>query len=188
MSQYWQRSWWALALWLWSFGRLDACERSDWRSRKPGELRNPPLDDILPMPLDRRIEVLYVEDSAGDVLIMGHVLREFLHSVNLSIARDGAQALAMLADEHFIPDLIILDLDLPVLSGFEVLQQNARKDIPIIVFSASARTSDVERTLSLGAKEYIHKPIDLQSYRVAVLGMVCNWAMPEQDANGAVTT
>jgi CheY-like chemotaxis protein len=188
MSQYWQRSWWAQALWLWSSGRLDAWERSDGAPGSLGRVEESALDDMIAMPLNRRIEVLYVEDSAGDVLIMGHVLREFLHSVNLSIARDGAQALAMLADKHFIPDLIILDLNLPVLSGFEVLQQNPRKDIPIVVFSASMRTSDVERTLSLGARDCVHKPIDLQSYRDAVLGMVRNWAMPEQDANGAVTT
>jgi CheY-like chemotaxis protein len=123
------------------------------------------------------IEVLYVEDSAGDVLIMKQILGEFLHPMNITIAGDGAQALAMLADERFIPDLIILDLNLPVLSGFEVLERNPRKDIPVVIFSASKRTSDVERTLSLGAKEYIHKPIDLQRYRDAVIGMVYKWAM-----------
>jgi CheY-like chemotaxis protein len=151
-------------------------------------LRSRPLGDILPIPLDRRIEVLYVEDSAGDIIIMEQILREFLPPVNLSIARDGAQALAMLADERYQPDLIILDLNLPVLSGFEVLEQNPRKGIPVVIFSASARNSDMERTLSLGAKEYVHKPFDLQSYRDVVRGMVRNWAMPERGANGAVTT
>jgi CheY-like chemotaxis protein len=131
----------------------------------------------LPIPLDRRIEVMYVEDSAGDVLIMGQILREFLHSVNLSIARDGAQALEKLADERFKPDLIILDLNLPVLSGFEVLQLNPRKDVPIVVFTASTREGDMEKTLSLGAREYVQKPLDLQRYRDVVVGMVCKWAM-----------
>jgi hypothetical protein len=55
-------------------------------------------------------------------------------------------------------------------------------------FSASARTSDVERTLSLGAREYFHKPIDMVGYRDAVLRMIRNWAMPKQDANGVITT
>lgn len=153
-----------------------------------GELRSRPLDGILPMPLDRRIEVLYVEDSAGDVLLTKQILSEFLQPVKLSVARDGHQALTMLADERFQPDMIILDLSLPVLSGYDVLERNPRKDIPVVIFSASARTSDVERTLSLGAKEYVHKPMDMAGYRNAVLGMVRNWAMPEQDANGAVTT
>ena len=107
------------------------------------------------------------------------ILAEFLPPVNLSVAGDGAQALAMLTDERFQPDIIILDLDLPVLSGFEVLQRNPRKDIPVVVFSASVRTSDKQRTLSLGAKEYVYKPIDLQSYRDAVVGMVCERAIWE---------
>jgi len=138
------------------------------------------------MPPSRRIEVLYVEDSAGDLLITKQILGEFLQPVNLTIARDGEQALAMLADEQFKPALIILDLNLPVLSGFDVLERNPRKDIPVVIFSASMRSSDVERTLSLGAREYIHKPMDMSGYRNAVLGMVRNWAMPEGDASGTV--
>ena len=134
-----------------------------------------------------RIEVLYVEDSAGDVLITKHILGEFLQPVRLTIARDGEQALAILANQQFNPALIILDLSLPKLSGFEVLSQNPRKDIPVVIFSASTRTSDRERTLSIGAKEYVHKPMDMVGYRDAVLGMVCNWAMPEQDASGGVS-
>jgi CheY-like chemotaxis protein len=140
------------------------------------------------MPLFRRIEVLYVEDSAGDVLLTKQILSEFLQPVKLSVARDGKQALTMLADERFQPAMIILDLSLPVLSGYDVLEQNPRKDIPVVVFSASMRSSDVERTLSMGAKEYIHKPMDMVGYRNAVLGMVRNWAMPEEDPSGAVTT
>lgn len=117
--------------------------------------------------------------------ITKQILSEFLQPVKVSIARDGKQALAMLADERFQPDMIILDLSLPVLSGYDVLERNPRKDIPIVIFSATMQTSDVERTLSLGAKEYIHKPMDMVGYRNAVLGMVRNWAMPQQDAIGA---
>src|SRR5271155_978076 len=126
-----------------------------------------------------QIEVLYVEDSAGDVLITEQILGEFLQPVRLTIARDGEQALAILANQQFNPALIILDLSLPKLSGFEVLSQNPRKDIPVVIFSASMRTTDMELTMSLGAKEYIYKPMDMVGYRDAVVGMVRNWAMPE---------
>jgi two-component system response regulator AdeR len=108
---------------------------------------------------------------------MRQILREFLQPVNLSIAHDGAQALAMLANECLKPDLIILDLNLPVLSGFEVLERNQRRDVPIVVFTASTREGDMEKTLSLGAREYVQKPIDLRRYRDAVVGMVCKWTM-----------
>ena len=123
-------------------------------------------------------EVLFVEDSAGDALLTQQILAESALPVRLQIARDGEQALAMLRDERFRPSMIILDLSLPKVSGFEVLEQNPRKDIPVVIFSASQRLSDKERTLSLGAKEYVHKPIDMVGYRDAVLGMVRNWAMP----------
>ena len=131
-------------------------------------------------------EVLFVEDSAGDALLTQQILAEPALPVRLHIARDGEQALAMLRDERFRPAMIILDLSLPKVSGFEVLEQNPRKDIPVVIFSASQRVSDKERTLSLGAKEYVHKPIDMVGYRNAVLGMVRNWAMPERDTNGTV--
>ena len=125
-------------------------------------------------------EVLFVEDSAGDALLTQQILAESALPVHVHIARDGEQALAMLRDERFRPAMIILDLSLPKLSGFEVLEQNPRKDVPVVIFSASERTSDKARTLSLGAKEYIHKPLDMIGYRNAVLGMVRNWAMTSE--------
>jgi chemotaxis family two-component system response regulator Rcp1 len=123
-------------------------------------------------------EVLFVEDSAGDALLTQQILAESALPVRLHIARDGEQALAMLRDERFRPAMIILDLSLPKVSGFEVLEQNPRKDIPVVIFSASQRVPDKERTLLLGAKEYVNKPLDMIGYRDAVLGMVRNWAMP----------
>ena len=63
-----------------------------------------------------------------------------------------------------------------------MLEQNPRKDIPVVIFSASMQTSD-KRTLTLGVKKYVHKPMDMVGYRNAVLGMVRNWAMPDQDAS-----
>jgi DNA-binding response OmpR family regulator len=134
------------------------------------------------------IEVMYVEDSLGDVFLTKQIFAEFLPSVKLSIARDGAEALAMLDNPEFKPVLIILDLNLPALSGYDVLQRFTRKNIPVVIFSASTNVSDVERTLLLGAREYIQKPMDFQSYRNAVLGMVRNWAMPEEASTGAATS
>jgi DNA-binding response OmpR family regulator len=135
-----------------------------------------------------RVEVMYVEDSAGDVFLTQQIFAEFLPLVKLSIARDGTQALAMLADPEFKPAMVILDLNLPALSGFDVLERNPREDIPVVIFSASTRQSDVERTLLLGAREYVQKPMDMRAYQNAIVGMVRNWAMPEEDSKGAATS
>jgi CheY-like chemotaxis protein len=128
----------------------------------------------------RPIEVLYVEDSAGDVLITKQILGN--QPVKLTVAKDGEQALTMLADEQFKPAMIILDLSLPVLSGYDVLERNPRKDIPVVVFSGSSNPADARRALDLCACEYFVKPIDLESYQVAMLGMIERWAVRDGDA------
>ncbi len=133
------------------------------------------------------VVVLFVEDSPGDVLLTRHLLADAMIPVKLTIARDGQQALMLLGDANFHPAMIILDLNLPVLSGYEVLERNPRKDIPVVIFSASTNPADVERGLSLGAREYIQKPIQMDAYRNAVVGMVRNWAMPE-DASEPMTS
>jgi CheY-like chemotaxis protein len=131
------------------------------------------------------IEILFVEDSPGDALLTGQILAESLKPVKFKIARDGVQALQMLSDPAFQPALIILDLSLPILSGFEVLAQNPRTEIPVVIFSASCNKTDLDRGLALGAREYIQKPMDLGTYRSAVLGMLGKWVNPEKKAQAA---
>ena len=70
-----------------------------------------------------------------------------------------------------------LDLSIPKISGYTVLALYPPKKnkTPIIVFSASEREADVSRAMSLGASEFIHKPMDLDEYKGAVFGMVQKW-------------
>jgi two-component system, chemotaxis family, response regulator Rcp1 len=106
-------------------------------------------------------EVLLIEDNAGDVLLMGQVLAECRIPVHLHIARDGEQAMHMLGEPDFKADLIILDLNIPKISGHTLLSLYHPKNTPVVVFSASENEGDVGRAFSLGADEYVHKPIDL---------------------------
>ena len=132
----------------------------------------------------RPTEVLFVEDSPGDALLTGQILAEAMLPVKLRIARDGVQALTMLANRSFEPVVVILDLNLPTLSGFEVLERNPRREIPVVIFSASMNQADMDRALGLGAAAYTHKPMDLEAYRDAVLAMIDLWASPPTEANG----
>jgi CheY-like chemotaxis protein len=135
------------------------------------------------------IKVLLIEDSAGDALLTGQITAELPFPLKLSIARDGEQALMMLADPEFDAALIILDLDIPKIHGHVVLERNPRKGIPVVIFSASSNPADVQRALELGACEYSVKPIDLQAYQLAVLGMIEKWAVRHDDvANGVTAT
>jgi chemotaxis family two-component system response regulator Rcp1 len=123
-------------------------------------------------------EVLLVEDSAGDALLIGQALVDCTTPVHLHIARDGEQALQFLEQPDFKPDLIILDLNIPKISGHTVLALYPPKKnkTPIVVFSASDSEADIDRAFSLGAKEFVHKPMDLDDYRSAVCHIVHQWA------------
>jgi len=130
-------------------------------------------------------EVLLVEDCAGDALLVGQALSDGPTPVHLHIARDGEQALQILEQADFKPDLIILDLNIPKMSGYAVLALNPlKKKTPVVVFTASENEADVSRAFLLGAQEFIHKPMDLDEYKTAVSGMVQKWTAPRQSNPG----
>lgn len=133
------------------------------------------------------IVVLLVEDEAGDALLASQMLAEAPFPVRLHIARDGAQALQMLSDEAFKPSVVILDLNLPEINGFRLLERYHRADIPVVIFSASAKESDKLLAKSLGASEYVLKPTELDAFREAVWGMVERWGRNRTGLSGAAT-
>jgi CheY-like chemotaxis protein len=122
------------------------------------------------------IEVLLVEDNAGDTLLIGEALRESSTPVNLHVARDGVQALLMLAGYLTKPDLVILDLNLPNLSGQAMLEKYHPHDVPIVIFSSSWDDCEAKQSLASGAREFVRKPMDLEAYKEAVRGMIEKWA------------
>ena len=125
-------------------------------------------------------EVLLVEDNAGDALLVGQALAECPTPVHLHIARDGEQALQLLGEHNFDPDLVILDLNIPKMSGFAVLSMYRQmKTTPVVVFTASESEADADRIMKLGARDFVHKPMDLDDYKAAVCGMVQKW-IPRQ--------
>ena len=85
-----------------------------------------------------------------------------LEGYTVVTATDGAQALRTLADAR--PDLVLLDVMMPDVSGWEVLTtmraDAATADVPVVVLSARAMPADVERGLALGADRYVTKPFD----------------------------
>jgi DNA-binding response OmpR family regulator len=124
------------------------------------------------------IEILLIEDNAGDVVLIRQSLADFPVRVNLHVARDGEQALSMLAKPHLDSDLIILDLNIPKIPGLEILERlRNTKTPPIVIFSSSTDATEIRRTLELGAREYVHKPMDMSAFMDAVVGIVKKWGM-----------
>lgn len=114
--------------------------------------------------------VLYVEDEADDVLFMQAAFRRIGLQAPLHAVTDGQQAIAYLAGEgayadrgaHPLPALVLLDLNLPLQSGFEVLRwirgEPRFASLPVVVFSSSGRPEDRQRAAELGASDYALKP------------------------------
>jgi CheY-like chemotaxis protein len=124
--------------------------------------------------------ILLVEDNVGDTLLVQQVLASCPVAFKLHAARDGEQALQMLADPNLKLDLIILDLNLPRITGLGVLERHPSKDIPVVVFSVSSRQTDKEFALALGASDYVEKPTDLQAFTDVVCEIVVNWLGQKQ--------
>jgi CheY-like chemotaxis protein len=131
-------------------------------------------------------EVLLVEDNAGDALLVGQALAQSPMPVHLRVARDGEQALQMLRESDLKPDLVILDLNIPKISGYGVLASYQLEQTPVIVFTASQNELDRDRAFSLGASGFIRKPMDLDEYKDAVCSMVQKWVPHgDDDAEGS---
>lgn len=114
-----------------------------------------------------------VDDNIADVRLIEDALREGKMLVNLTVARDGIEALEVLhgSDGRIgtaRPDLVLLDLNLPKIDGREVLQQIKAdpdlKRIPVVVLATSEADSDILTTYGLHANCYISKPVDMDRF------------------------
>lgn len=107
--------------------------------------------------------ILVVDDEPNIVLSLEFLMEQAGYSV--TTAEDGEQALACV--ENAIPDLILLDISLPGISGFDVLEQlrarQATEHLPIIMLTAHGREVEREKGMAMGADDYITKPFSTQS-------------------------
>ena len=107
------------------------------------------------------MKILYVEDNEDNIYMLKNRLIRAGHSV--VIAKDGAQGVAMALSER--PDMILMDLSLPVLDGWQATRQIKAapdtKHIPVIALTANAMAGDREKALAAGCDDYDTKPIEL---------------------------
>jgi len=130
------------------------------------------------------IEVLLVEDSAGDVRLTREAFREADLPIHLHVADDGVEALAFLRKEGAYasvprPDFILLDLNLPKMDGREVLahikDDDSLKSIPTIILTTSDAETDVVRSYQLQASAYLTKPVQLAAFESLVKSVGTFW-------------
>jgi CheY-like chemotaxis protein len=144
------------------------------------------------------ITVLYVENEENDVLFMRRAFkREGLEGC-LRIVATGREAMSYLTGEashadrelYPFPVLLLLDLNLPAISGFEMLSwlrqqpQSHLRELPVVIFSSSARVEDRMRAQELGASDYLQKPTSGAQFLQVVQELKRKWLAPPppQDA------
>lgn len=118
-------------------------------------------------------DVLYIEDDPVNFTLVERIL-EFRPELKLMHARSGGSGVEMAQVNH--PKLILLDLNLPDMHGSEVLRQLQREPVtakvPVVVLSADATPSQIERLLTAGARNYLTKPFDIDPFLAVVDEMV----------------
>jgi CheY-like chemotaxis protein len=122
---------------------------------------------------DRRFRVLLVEDNLGDVFLFREALRAANVDYDITVINDGAEALEYVNDPQRyriagIPDLAVLDLNLPKVEGTEVLEALRMNpelaDVPVAVLTSSPSPRDRAKAVQLGARRFITKPLDLDEF------------------------
>jgi two-component system response regulator len=126
--------------------------------------------------------ILLVEDNADDEQLTLRAMRQSDVPNLIRVARDGAEALDVLfgdAAHNRLPDLVLLDLKLPKVSGLEVLQrirnESSTRALPIVVLTSSDEERDIIESYNLGANSYIRKPVDFDEFIDAVRQLGLYW-------------
>ena len=136
--------------------------------------------------------ILLVEDNPDDEALTIRALQKNNILNTVVVARDGAEALDFLhgtgkhagRDPSVLPELVLLDLNLPKLSGLEVLKrvrEDARtKMLPVVILTTSNEDRDKISSYTLGANSFIRKPVDFQQFSEAIRQLGVYWLVLNQ--------
>ena len=132
----------------------------------------------------KQVEILLVEDNAGDVFLTKKAFARAKISNTIHVAKDGEVAMDMLNkkgeyEDLATPDLVLLDINLPKKDGKQVLQEMKNDErlrrIPVIVLTSSKAERDVLKTYDMHANSFIVKPINLEKFHEVVMAIEGFW-------------
>lgn len=134
--------------------------------------------------------ILIAEDDSAHVMLMKRALKRSNIQCHVDVVPNGAEVMDYLfgmgkyadRDTHVMPDLILLDLNMPKMDGRQVLQVlrsvRSRDRVrlpPVVVLTSSNQDVDINHTYDLGARSYIHKPVEFERFTHAVEQTVSYW-------------
>ncbi len=119
--------------------------------------------------MQKSTKFLLVDDDIDDSALFKNILHEASPSVSLQNAYNGKEALDILRSEEILPDAIFLDLNMPLMDGKECLAEiksdDELKDIPVIMYTTSSHSKDIEDTMLKGAVCFITKPSNVNELK-----------------------
>ena len=142
--------------------------------------------------------ILLVEDNADDEALTLRALKKNNITNRVVVARDGVQAIDYLLgtgsyagrDPNDLPQIVLLDLKLPKLDGFEVLTRlradPRTKLIPVVILTSSREDRDIARGYDLGANSYVRKPVDFEQFVEAVRQLGLYWLVLNENPPSGV--
>lgn len=132
----------------------------------------------------KTVHILLVEDNEGDILLTQDAFEESKLNTEISVARNGQEAFDFLYNKGAFteakkPDLILLDINLPIYNGHEVLKQiktdiNLKK-IPVIMLTTSSFSNDIDQAYENNCNSYVKKPLDMDEFLDAILKIENFW-------------
>ncbi len=132
--------------------------------------------------------ILLIEDNKVDISLVESAFDEININAQLIVARNGEEALNILRDEHQeLPSLILLDLSMPKMNGYEFLQLIKQDDqlklIPILVWTTSSDEQDVVECFKLGVAGYMVKPFDYDQLIESIRIINSYWSLSQLPMN-----
>jgi CheY-like chemotaxis protein len=128
--------------------------------------------------MEKTICVLYADDDADDVEVFQEILRDIDRSIVFLYAADGLEALRVLREAIVLPDIVFLDINMPLINGKECLAEIRRdeqlKTLPVVMYSTSSRENEVVRCLELGASDYLCKAASYTKLREDIESILKN--------------
>lgn len=129
------------------------------------------------------LNILLIEDDAIEVMKFNRVLKSMNLNHKVIEAGNGEEALHILKDKHIVPDIIVLDLNMPKINGIEFLSilkaDEVLKYIPAIILSTSNNHRDVMECYRIGIAGYLIKPLKYEEYTDRVKKLIEYWGTNE---------
>jgi CheY-like chemotaxis protein len=123
--------------------------------------------------------IILVDDDSDDLFLLGQVILAQYPSCQLITCSNGQEFIHFMERSPILPDLVLLDINMPIMDGFEALallrQKSRYESTPVVMFTTSNQVSDRQQAAELKAVDFITKPTTLEQYNQIVLRLAQQW-------------